>query len=146
MPILPDFSPGRFRGGVFEMPIRVYYADTDAGGIVYHGTYLEMGERCRSELLRALDLPLVGQEGTGFVVRRAEIDWITPARLDDLLICATEVTHLGGASLGIRHRFLREGEESARIELVLVHIAESGRPTRIPSEMRTAFARLQQAE
>ncbi|MEM1130747.1 MAG: YbgC/FadM family acyl-CoA thioesterase [Pseudomonadota bacterium] len=136
-----DYSPGRFRGPRFEMPIRIHYADTDAGGVVYHAQYLAMGERCRAEMLRVLGAPLVGPDGDGFVVRKAGINWLHPARLDDLLICTTEITGLGGASLTMRHHFDRDGEAIAEIDLVLVHVSAEGRPQRLAEDTRTLFAR-----
>lgn len=124
----------------FDMPIRVYYADTDAGGIVYHATYLDMAERCRTEYLRHLDHPLVGAQGEQFVVRRAEIDWWHPARLDDLLTCTTRVTHLGGASLVMEQRFTLNDVALAQIVVTLVHVSATMRPVRIPATLRAAMS------
>jgi len=138
----PFAVPGRFREGAFEMPQRIYYAETDAGGIVYHAAYLTMAERCRAEMLRALGLPLVAPDGAAFVARRAAVEWRRPARLDDLLICATTVVAIGAASLALRHRFLLAGQECARIELSLAHIDATGRPRRLPQPLREAFAAL----
>ncbi len=81
--------------------IRVYWEDTDAGGIVYYANYLRFLERGRTEALRAagIDQGVVRAEhGVIFVVRRAGIDWLAPARLDDLLQVETHVTGVGGAS------------------------------------------------
>jgi len=81
--------------------VRVYFEDTDAGGIVYHATYLRFAERARSECLRDLGFPhaeLVARHGMFFVVRRAKLDYLRPARLDDLLVVTTEVLTVGGAS------------------------------------------------
>ncbi len=72
--------------GPHRYPVRVYYEDTDAGGVVYHAKYLHFMERARSEALRDLGVPhtdLIANHGLGFVVRRAEIDYAAPARLDD---------------------------------------------------------------
>lgn len=137
-----EAAPGMLRDGAFVMPIRVYYADTDAGGIVYHAVYLEMAERCRAELLRAFGWPLVGADGTAFIARRAQIDWIAPARLDDLLLCETRVATLGGASLELRQDFTCAGLPICAITVALVHVSAALRPRRLPPELRAAFAAL----
>jgi acyl-CoA thioester hydrolase len=133
---------GGLGGGGFRMAFRIHYADTDAGGIVYHARYLEMAERCRAELLRALGLPLIEADGAGFVARSAQVDWLRPARLDDLLLCTTLPVELGGASLRLSHVFTGGGTELARIEILLAHITAQGRPRRLPEALRAAFARL----
>ena len=79
----------------FEFPIRVYYEDTDAEGVVYYANYLKFLERARSEWLREHNLPaaeLANQQNLIFVVARVEIDYLFPARLDDLLIASVELT------------------------------------------------------
>jgi len=99
----------------FQWPLRVYIEDTDAGGIVYYVNYLKFMERARTEWLRSLgfDHYLIGDEPVFFVVRRAEVDYRQPARLDDALTACAEVTKIGRASLHFRQRILREGVEIA---------------------------------
>ncbi|CAH0533000.1 Acyl-CoA thioester hydrolase YbgC [Vibrio stylophorae] len=80
----------------FSWPVRVYYEDTDAGGVVYHANYLKFFERARTEFLRAKGVtqePLLAQD-IAFVVNHMSIDFIQPARLDDALEVVTEVTHM----------------------------------------------------
>ena len=87
---------------------RVYYEDTDAGGVVYHARYLAFAERARTEALRDAGVPhdeLATQHGLIFVVRRVEMDYWRPARLDDLLVVTTQTVALGGASLTVRQGF-----------------------------------------
>lgn len=130
----------------FTMPIRVYYGDTDAGGIMYHANYLVMAERCRSEMLRALGLPLIGAQGENFIVRSAQIDWHAPARLDDLITCTTRAEAIGAASVDLRQEFDLEGRKLCGITIRLVHVAASSRglkPLRMSAAMREAFATLQ---
>jgi acyl-CoA thioester hydrolase len=127
----------------FEMPIRVYYADTDAGGIVYHSVYLDMAERCRTELLRHFDWPLLGLDGQNFIVRRASIDWQAPARLDDLMICTTSVAKLGGATVSLRQVFSLEGRDLCHIALDLVYVSSEMKPIRLAPELRDKFERLE---
>ncbi len=87
--------------GRHRYAVRVYYEDTDAGGIVYHATYLRYAERARTEALRDLGIPhaeLVQRCNLMFVVRRIEVDYLRAARLDDSLVVETEILVAGGAS------------------------------------------------
>jgi acyl-CoA thioester hydrolase len=86
----------------FNWPIRVYYEDTDAGGVVYHATYLHFMERARTEWLRDLGFEqdqLRIQNSIIFVVRHANIDYIAPARFNDQLLVSAQLTKIGRASL-----------------------------------------------
>jgi acyl-CoA thioester hydrolase len=127
-------------------PIRVYYEDTDAGGIVYHSNYLNFAERARTELVRELGISqramLEAGEGTAFAVRSANIDFRRPARLDDLLSVETEVISVGGASIELDQRIIRaeDGTELVRIGVRLGYITLSGKPARIPAPVRELFA------
>ncbi len=129
----------------FSLPIRVYYADTDAGGIVYHARYLDYAERTRTELLRSFGWPLVGPDGENFVVRKASLDWKAPARLDDLLTCQTTVLELGGASVILGQNILRDDTLLCATEIELVLVSSQGRPTRFPQALRDKFSGLQAA-
>lgn len=87
---------------VFTWPVRVYYEDTDAGGIVFYANYLKFFERARTEWLRAFGIEqqlLLDGDQTAFVVRNVTLDYRAPARLDDLLEIRTRVAHLGRASI-----------------------------------------------
>jgi len=87
---------------VYNWPVRVYYEDTDAGGIVYHANYLKFFERGRTEFLRALGIEqqaLIDTDHTAFVVRSITLDYRSAARLDDELNIQTSVTKVGGASI-----------------------------------------------
>lgn len=124
-------------------PIRVYYEDTDAGGIVYHSCYLNFAERARTEMVRDLGISQQSllQDGTAFAVRRALVDFLRPARLDDLLTVETGLRSIGGASLDLDQTIRRndDGTELVRIEVRLGYITLSGRPTRLPAAMRDLF-------
>jgi acyl-CoA thioester hydrolase len=124
-------------------PVRVYYEDTDAGGIVYHSCYLNFAERARTEMVRDLGISQqrLLEEGTAFAVRRAVVDFLRPARLDDLLSVETELRSVGGASLDLDQTIRRvdDGTELVRIEVRLGYITLSGRPTRLPAAMRDLF-------
>jgi acyl-CoA thioester hydrolase len=126
--------------------LRVYFADTDAGGVVYHANYLVFAERARSEALRDWGAPhaeLMGQYGLIFVVRRAEIDYQAPARLDDWLDVASEVLDIGGATVRLRQSVMREGRLLARLELRLgcLRLVDQ-RPARLPQRWRGALERM----
>src|SRR3954466_3255692 len=88
--------------GQHRYAVRVYYEDTDAGGVVYHATYLRFAERARTEALRDLGIPhsqLVAEHGVMFMVRRIKVDYLGPARLDDSLVVVTQPLVVGAASL-----------------------------------------------
>lgn len=129
----------------FTIRVRVYYEDTDAGGIVYHATYLRWMERVRTEWLRALGAShgaLAEQEGLQFVVSELDIRYRRPARLDDLLDVDLEVTEVRRASLRVaqRTRLAADGDADATADGPLadagVRIAvmdrHSGRPAPLP--------------
>ncbi len=128
---------------VHQLAVRVYYEDTDAGGIVYHARYLAFAERARTEAMReggAAHDELATQHGLIFVVRRAEMDYLRPARLDDVLVVHTETVALGGASITVRQSFT-VGEHPVgvlRVKLACIRQAD-GRPARIPERWRRAF-------
>jgi len=118
--------------------VRVYIEDTDAGGIVYYVNYLKFMERARTEWLRDLGIEhyLSGPDAVFFVVRRAEIDYRKPARLDDLLHISAEVIKIGRASLTFRQRITRQDVLLADglIEVACVD-KESLKPCALPSKL-----------
>ena len=120
---------------------RVYYADTDTSGVVYHATYLAMAERARTESMYDHGTPhaeMLTQHDRQFMVRRANIAYLRPSRLDDMLTITTRAVAETAATLTLRHDFtLADGVPVAvlEVELVCVHPA-TGRPTRIPPRWR----------
>jgi acyl-CoA thioester hydrolase len=125
-------------------PIRVYFEDTDAGGVAYHASYLRWAERARTESLRAIDLPhqlMMQGYASMLVVRRIEVEYVAPARLDDSLVVETRVRRLGGASLDLEQRVLDEsGALRAVLTVGLVCVRTEGvRPTPIPEPWRSAL-------
>lgn len=125
------------------MQIRVYYEDTDFSGLVYHASYLRFLERGRTELLRSLDIHQqvihAGEDSFVFVVRRMEIDWLKPARMDDVVTVETWPRELGGASMILAQRILR-GEDVLLTADVTVAAVANGRPKRLPPEIRAKLA------
>ncbi|HEY0184461.1 MAG TPA: tol-pal system-associated acyl-CoA thioesterase [Rhodopila sp.] len=124
--------------------LRVYYEDTDAGGVVYHANYLRYAERARTEALRDAGIPharLVERFNLMFMVHRAEIDYVRPAMLDDLLVVDTETLDVGGATVLLRQTVQGPSGVCAilRIKLACVRIG-GNRPARIPPEWREGMA------
>ena len=126
-----------------EWPVRVYYEDTDAGGVVYHAGYLRYLERARTEWLRELGYSqarLKQEESLLFTVVGMTLDFLRPARLDDLLRVHSSVRLAGGASVEFEQEILRDSE---RILAATVRVAcldaSSFRPRRLPAMLRGAL-------
>ncbi|HEY0832721.1 MAG TPA: tol-pal system-associated acyl-CoA thioesterase [Azospirillum sp.] len=135
--------------GVHRFPLRVYYEDTDAGGIVYHANYLRFVERARTEMLRLVGpshTELLAGAGVSFAVRHVGIDFVAPAKLDDTLEVETRITDIGGASFAVAQSVRRDGRELARADVKVVMINRAGRPTRIPAPVRDALDTLYQRQ
>jgi acyl-CoA thioester hydrolase len=129
--------------------IRVYFEDTDAAGIVYYANYLKFAERARTDMLRDLGIShaeMMKRDGLVLVVRRCEIEYLKPAKLDDLLTIETEATKLGGASVELRQRVLRDIETLAELKVLVVCVGRDGRPARIPDYVRGAIPHANQSE
>src|SRR5919109_4804178 len=129
--------------GPFRIPVRVYYQDTDAGGVVFHAQYLAFMERARTELLNAagLDLARLAEERRVlFLVHELKARFHAPARLNDLVSVSAEVVKMGRASLVFRHRVERSAEllVEAEVTLALVN-RDRMRPARMPEELQQAF-------
>lgn len=122
--------------------LRVHWEDTDAAGIVYYANYLRFIERARSDMVREAGLDqtrLLSESGLIFAVRRCEIDYRAPARLDDELEIETVVEALGAATVDLRQTVRRDGEEIVRARVRLACMSRDGRPRRLPREARTIF-------
>ena len=128
---------------MFAWPVRVYWEDTDAGGVVYYANYLKFLERARSEWLRALGFEqpeMIAQHGGMFVVRRVEADYHSPARFNDSLIVEATVSEMGKASLAMRQRILRGEACLMTAQVTLAWVGEkSFKPARIPPEILQSF-------
>jgi acyl-CoA thioester hydrolase len=104
----------------FSWPVRVYYEDTDAGGVVYYANYLKFFERARTEWLRSFGLnqdTLAQEEGLIFVVRRASLDFVRPARLDDMLEVTVEPLKLARVYVQLAQEAWRGAQMLARAEI-----------------------------
>ena len=121
---------------------RVYWEDTDGGGIVYHANYLRFAERARTELLRSLDIEhtaLRAREGLILVVRRCTLEFLRPARLDDLLAVETRLAKGGRASMTLDQRIRRDETDLVAITVTIACINDAGQPARLPASLRTAL-------
>lgn len=121
---------------------RVYYEDTDAGGIVYYANYLKFAERARTELLRQTGRPqfdLLREQGIGFTVRSCRAEYLAPARLDDLLEVRSTVDEVLGASMRMSQRIWCSNRLLCDLRLRIAVMNRKGRPTRIPKEIRTSL-------
>ena len=127
---------------VHVFPVRVYYEDTDAAGIVYYANYLKFAERARSEMLREHGIgnrALQQSDGIAFAVRRLSVEYLAPAYLDDLLEVRSRITNVRGASIEAEQDVVRDEKDIARLTLTLACVARSGRPARLPDAVRAAF-------
>lgn len=137
----------RDRDGVRHiLPVRVYFEDTDAGGVVYHAAYVRFAERGRTDLLRLLGTDARrmidgsdSREPAAFVVRRMSFDFARPARMDDLLEVVTRVKDLGGASVTLVQTITSAGTRVCEAEVTVVLVSMSGKPLRLNAEVRAAF-------
>ena len=123
------------------MTIRVYYEDTDTGGIVYHTNYIKFCERARSELFfeRGM-LPSQG-DGSGFVVRNIDANFLATSKLGDLLNVTTKILTMKNSSLTLLQEVWKDELKVFSMEVLLVYI-DQGKPSRIPKEFSELFASL----
>ncbi|NYT79904.1 tol-pal system-associated acyl-CoA thioesterase [Alcaligenaceae bacterium] len=124
-----------------ELDIRVYYEDTDAGGVVFYANYLKFFERGRTEWLRRLGVNQTELAETAkriFVVKNVEIQYRKPARLDDLLTIRSDITRLGRASIHFRQAAVRAGELLCESDIQICCVdTTSFRPAPLTDELRT---------
>jgi acyl-CoA thioester hydrolase len=134
-----DPYAGRFEGGEHLLPVRVYYEDTDASGIVYHANYLRYCERGRTDFLRLAGVShtelRARAEPIVFVVRKVALEFVRPAKVDDALLVRTRYGRLERARIHIHQIVERGGEVLARAEVEVVCIRLDGRPARPPADM-----------
>lgn len=131
--------------GEFILPVRVYYEDTDSGGVVYYANYLKFMERARTEWLRRLGFEqdrLRDESGIMFAVSRAEVEYRSPARFNDALEVGATITTMGRASLLFQHQIRRAGESpilcSGRVKVACVDAARF-LPAPIPRQIIEAL-------
>ena len=129
--------------------MRVYYEDTDAGGVVYHASYLRFAERARTEALRDMGIPhaeMVARFGTMFMVRRIEVEYLRAARPDDSLVVETEVLECGGATVRLRQTVRDKDGVNAELMVRLACVRQGGtKPGRIPPRWRAILGAMRDA-
>ena len=135
---------------ISQITLRVYYQDTDAGGVVYHSRYLDFAERGRAEMLvqEGVDVKYFLEKGISFVLRHAEVDYIKPAKLDDVLTIQTRVKEIKNASMTLEQTCLREDGTV----LVVMHIQlafinpQTLRPVRMAPDVKEIFLKYVEGE
>jgi acyl-CoA thioester hydrolase len=134
------------KGRCHVLPIRVYFEDTDFSGLVYHGSYVRWCERGRSDFLRligndhrALLAGGDGRESAAFVVRRMTLEFLRPARIDDILEVRTRVKETTAATLTLDQRISDAGREIFTAEVMVVLVSQSGKPLRLSGALREAL-------
>ena len=125
-----------------KFQMRVYYQDTDASGIVYHSNYLKFAERARTEWLleKGLHDALLQEKKIGFVIRRAQIEYLKPARYEDVLVIETQVVAMHASYMEVEHIFYRGETRLACIALVVVFVdLTTFKPIRLPEDIKKLF-------
>lgn len=133
---------GAIYNGVHIYPLRVFYEDTDAAGIVYYANYLKFIERARTEMMRIAGISHSGSlsdAGAMFIVRRCTADYRLPARLDDNLQVHTRMLRLGGATIDVEQIVKRGDDVLVSAVLKLACIDGAGKPVRLPATLRRAL-------
>ena len=138
---------GRIEGETHILPVRVYFEDTDFTCLVYHANFLKFCERGRSDFIRLLGIahqslaePKEGEPAV-FVVRRIEIDFMKPARIDEVLEVVTRCAEIGGATLVLDQEVRRDGTPLARAKVSVVLVSQAGKPQRLGQLVRGALQR-----
>lgn len=139
---------GRIEGATHILPIRVYHEDTDFTGLVYHANYLKFCERGRSDFVRLSGISQTElfdaggeKEPAAFVVRHMDVDFLKPARMNDVLEIVTSVAELGGAVITLAQEVTRDGAVLARLRVKIVLISQSGKPRRLGALVTSALER-----
>jgi len=142
---MPD-AAGEFRGKTHILPVRIYYEDTDLSGVVYHANYLRFMERGRSEYFRCAGITRLARledpEPTAWTLRKALLEYHRPARLDDLVEVHTRCTGLTGARMTASQSIHRNSTLLVQGEVEACIITLSGKPRRIPEDIRAKLAPL----
>lgn len=130
---------GRFEGKTFILPVRIYYEDTDLSTVVYHANYLRYMERARTEYFRAVGVKasyLADAEPSAWALRRVEVEYLKPARIDDVVEVHTTARGLTGARLSADQSIYCRGALLTRGSVEACIISLIGRPRRIPQDIR----------
>jgi len=130
----------------FNLPVRVYFQDTDAGGVVYHASYVNFMERARTEWMRGFGFSNAGlmkELGVVFVVRSLKLDYLKPALLDDMLSVSVQLKAIGRSRVTLHQIMMRDEEVLVEAEIHLVSIAlETFKPVSVPEVLREQWKKL----
>jgi len=128
---------------LFTWPVRVYFQDTDAGGVVYHASYVNFMERARTEWLRThgySNAGLMKEFGVVFVVRSMKLDYLRPALLDDMLDVTAQIKNIGRSSITLLQTVRRQDALLTEAEVHLVSVSlETFKPVRVPEALRVQW-------
>jgi acyl-CoA thioester hydrolase len=134
---------GQITGDHHELPVRIYYEDTDFSGVVYHANYLKYFERGRSEYMRLIGVHhhqlAALEEPLAFAVSSINIRYLTPARIDDLVCVKSRLIAARGASFKLDQWVERDGQTLAEAQVQVVCIDLNGRPKRLPKNLQAAI-------
>ncbi len=137
---------GRFEGRTHILPLRIYYEDTDLSGVVYHANYLRFMERGRSEYFRAAGIArladLEGAEPWAWTLRKVELEFLRPARVDDLIAVHTQCIRLSGVRMAALQTIHANGALLTRGQVEACIITLTGKPKRIPRDAYEILAPL----
>jgi len=145
--VWPDLA-GRIEGARHILPIRVYHEDTDFTGLVYHANFLKFCERGRSDFVRLSGISQTelfdsggDKEPAAFVVRHMDVDFLKPARMNDVLEIITSVAGIGGAVMTLVQEVTRDGVVLARLSVRIVLVSQSGKPRRLGALVTSSLER-----
>ncbi len=117
---------------IYKFPFSIAYSDTDAGGIVYHGRYIEIAERARMDMMRGISLPA---DDIGFVVRELNIKYLHPLTLAADIVVETEIKSVGSASMTLEQKFVHNDAICAIMQITVAYIGGNMKIKRIPTEI-----------
>ncbi len=129
----------------YEFPVIIYWEDTDAGGIVYHANYLKFTERARSDLLRFIDInqqQMLAEDELNFVLRDCTIEFLRPAKLEDVLTVKTTLIEMKSATLRMQQDIFRGDEVLIKSAVRIACLQKNGRPARFSPQTKDKFASL----
>lgn len=128
-----------------KFPYRIYYEDTDAGGIVYYANYLKIFERARTDFLREVginQMDLIEKENLAFVVRKCEIEFLSSAKLDDLVFVDVEIEEISAVTIKMRQKIFLDEKllTTLKVEIVCINSVNS-RPSRISEKIKNLICK-----
>ena len=131
--------------GTHSFPVRIYYEDTDAGGIVYYANYLKFAERARTEALRLSGIDqseLMREHNIAFVVRRCVVDFLKPAMLDDLLTIKTRLNDISKVSMELHQTICRGDETLVKMDVKLAVVGAGMKLAKMPEFVRKSMLKV----